>query len=203
MVLLKNEHHLLPVAKNLSRIHVAGTHGNNVGYQCGGWTVTWQGGSGAITTGTTILEGIQQAVSSDTEVTYSKSGSGASGADVGIVVIGEIPYAEMLGDRDNLDLSLGDQLTLFRVKSAGIPVVAVLISGRPMIIEPLLEYCDAFIAAWLPGTEGQGVADVLFGDYNPTGKLSHSWPRTMSQIPLNIGDPQYDPLFPYGYGLSY
>ena len=82
-------------------------------------------------------------------------------------------------------------------------MIAILVSGRPIILEPILELCDAFIAAWLPGTEGQGVADVVFGDYNPTEKLSHSWPRNMSQLPINIGDPDYDPLFPYDYGLRY
>jgi beta-glucosidase len=89
------------------------------------------------------------------------------------------------------------------MKKAGIKVVAVLLSGRPLIINEVLGKCDAFVAAWLPGTEGQGVADVLFGDYKPTGKLSVSWPRSMAQIPINFGDPNYDPLFKYGFGLSY
>jgi beta-glucosidase len=136
-------------------------------------------------------------------VTFSKDGSGAAGADVGIVVIGETPYAEMLGDRTDLTLAAEDVAAVENMKKAGIPVVVVLLSGRPMIIDSVLDKADAFVAAWLPGTEGQGVADVLFGDYNPTGKLSCSWPRSMAQIPINWGDKNYDPLFKYGYGLSY
>lgn len=134
---------------------------------------------------------------------YSGDGSGAAGADVGIVVVGETPYAEGAGDRTDLALSSEDFAAIENVKKAGIPVVVLLVSGRPMIIDSALANCDAFIAAWLPGTEGEGVADVLFGDYKPTGKLSHSWPRSMSQLPINYGDLNYDPLFPYGFGLTY
>ena len=203
LVLLKNGNHILPLGKEIPHIHVAGRNADDLGHQCGGWTITWQGESGPITQGTTILEAIRSIVSPSTEVTYSLDGSGSEGADVAIIVIGERPYAEWQGDRSRLDVSIPDILTLLRVKSAGIPVITILVSGRPMIIEPILELCDAFVAAWLPGTEGQGVADVVFGDYSPTGKLSLSWPRTMSQIPINTGDPDYDPLFPYGYRLSY
>jgi beta-glucosidase len=203
LVLLKNNNHTLPLAKNLARIHVAGKNADDLGNQCGGWTISWQGRSGNITTGTTILQAIKNTVSSNTAVTFSRDGTGAEGADAGIVVIGETPYAEGLGDRANLSLSTDDITTIIRVRNAGVPVVVILVSGRPMIVSPWIDYCEAFIAAWLPGTEGQGVADVLFGDYNPTGKLSHSWPREMSQIPINTGDPVYDPLFAYGYGLSY
>jgi beta-glucosidase len=89
------------------------------------------------------------------------------------------------------------------MKAARIPIVVVLVSGRPMIISDVIDYSDAFVAAWLPGTEAQGLADVLFGDYAPTGKLSFSWPRSMSQIPINVGDRDYDPLFEYGFGLTY
>jgi beta-glucosidase len=117
--------------------------------------------------------------------------------------MGERAYAEMFGDRSDLSLSSEDLATLGNIKEAGIPVVVVLISGRPMIINDALGQVDAFIAAWLPGTEGNGVADVLFGDYKPTGKLSCSWPRSMEQVPVNVGDSDYDPLFPYGFGLSY
>ncbi|HEU4391032.1 MAG TPA: glycoside hydrolase family 3 C-terminal domain-containing protein, partial [Blastocatellia bacterium] len=123
--------------------------------------------------------------------------------NLGIVVVGETPYAEMQGDRADLSISKEDVAAIDAMKRAGIPVVVVLISGRPMIIDQVIDKCDAFVAAWLPGTEGQGVADVLFGDYKPTGKLSHSWPRSMSQIPINIGDKNYDPLFKYGFGLTY
>jgi beta-glucosidase len=122
---------------------------------------------------------------------------------MGIVVIGEAPYAEMLGDSEDLSLAKEDVDAIENMKKAGIRVVAVLLSGRPLIIEQVLSKCDAFVAAWLPGTEGQGVADILFGDYKPTGKLSFSWPRSMAQIPINFGDAGYDPLFKYGFGLSY
>ena len=203
LVLLKNDDHVLPLDKNVRRIHVAGRHADDLGNQCGGWSITWQGRSGPITEGTTILEGIRKAVSPGTEVTFTLLGAGARGADVGIVVVGELPYAEWHGDRTDLGLSTLDLLTVERMRSAGIPLVLVLVSGRPMILDSVLDACDAVVAAWLPGTEGQGVADVLFGDYNPTGRLSRSWPRDMSQIPVNEGDPGADPLFPYGYGLSY
>lgn len=203
LVLLKNENQMLPLAKNISRIHVAGKNADDLGNQCGGWTISWQGSSGNITQGTTILEAIESTVSANTDVTYSMDGTGAGGADVGIVVIGETPYAEGAGDRSDLNLSSEDIDAIQNVKNAGVPVIAILISGRPVIIEPILDDCLVFIAAWLPGTEGQGVADVIFGDYDPTGKLSHSWPRNMSQIPINYGDSNYDPLFPYGFGLSY
>jgi beta-glucosidase len=143
------------------------------------------------------------AVDPSTSVTYSYDGSGAAGSDIGIAVIGELPYAEGAGDRSDLNLDTEDLSTIQNLRNAGIPVATVLISGRPMILGQALENSDAFIAAWLPGTEGLGVADVLFGDFAPTGKLSHSWPRSMSQIPINFGDPNYDPLFPYGYGLTY
>lgn len=203
LVLLKNDNQILPLSKNLARIHVAGKNADNLGNQCGGWTISWQGSSGNITVGTTILQAIQNTVSSGTEVTHSIDGSSAAGADVAVVVIGERPYAEGAGDRSNLNLSAEDVVALTNVKNSGTPMVLILVSGRPMIITPVLGIFEAIIAAWLPGSEGQGVADVLFGDYNPTGKLSHSWPATMSQIPINFGDPGYNPLFPYGYGLSY
>jgi beta-glucosidase len=136
-------------------------------------------------------------------VTFSVDGTGANGADVGIVVVGETPYAEGRGDREDLSLSAEDMSVITSLKSARIPIVVVLVSGRPMIINEALDRVDAFLAAWLPGTEGQGVADVLFGDYRPTGKLSCSWPRSMGQVPINLGDSNYDPLFKYGYGLTY
>ena len=203
LVLLKNDARVLPLSKMTRRIHVAGKNADDLGNQCGGWTITWQGGSGAITTGTTILQGIRAAVLGGASVTYSRDGSGANGADVGVVVIGETPYAEGVGDRSDLSLAAEDVAAVRAVRSAGVPTVVVLVSGRPLILGPILADADAIVAAWLPGTEGAGVADVLFGDVAPTGKLSHSWPRTMAQIPLNWGDPAYDPLFPYGHGLSY
>jgi beta-glucosidase len=204
LVLLKNEKRTLPLSKRLARIHVGGKSADDVGNQCGGWTISWQGSSGSVTTGgTTILKAIRDTVSAGGSVTYSKDGSGAKGADVGIVVVGETPYAEMFGDRDSLALAPEDVAAIENMKGAGIPVVVVLLSGRPMIINDALARCDAFVAAWLPGTEGQGVADVLFGDYKPTGKLSFTWPRSTAQIPINYGDAKYDPLFKYGFGLTW
>jgi hypothetical protein len=133
-------------------------------------------------------------------VTYSLDGTGASGADVGIVVVGETPYAEGAGDNSNPSLSASDIIAINNVRATGIPVIVILVSGRPMFVETELPNWDAFIAAWLPGTEGQGVADVLFGNTFPVGILSHSWPRN-AQIPINLGDPDYDPLFACGYSV--
>jgi beta-glucosidase len=204
VVLLKNAKRTLPLSKSLSRIHVGGKSADDIGNQCGGWTIDWQGKSGDVTTGgTTLLQAIQNTVSKKTKVTFSKDGTGAGGADVGVVVIGETPYAEGMGDKEDLSLAAEDVRAINNMKQSGIPVVVVLMSGRPMMIDPALAQCNAFVAAWLPGTEGQGVADVLFGDYKPTGKLSFSWPRSMQQIPINVGDRNYDPLFKYGFGLSY
>lgn len=205
LVLLKNENKILPIVpQNVMRIHVAGKNANDLGNQCGGWTITWQGGSGPITIGTTILEAIRaRAFSSAISVTYSEDGTRAAGANLGIVVIGERPYAEGVGDRADLALDAEDIAAVTAVHDAGVPTVVVIISGRPLIIGSILDKCDAIIAAWLPGTEATGIADVLFGDYAPVGKLSFSWPRSMSQIPINYGDTTYDPLFAYGFGLTY
>ncbi len=204
IVLLKNSGNILPISKNIKHIVVAGKSADNLGYQCGGWTISWQGDSGNVTTGgTTIYKAIKQAVSPETEVTVSKDGSNVKSADVAIVCVGEKPYAEGTGDRKNLALSKEDNAVIENFKLKRIPVVVILISGRPMIINSALKKSNAFIAAWLPGTEGEGIADVLFGDYKPTGKLSHSWPRSMNQIPINVGDKNYNPLFPYDFGLTY
>ena len=204
LVLLKNENHILPLSKNIKHLVVAGKSADNLGYQCGGWTISWQGGSGNITSGgTTILKAIKQAVSPETKVTFSKDGSDVAGVDAAVVVVGEKPYAEGLGDRSDLSLSEEDMAVIQKIKDKGIPLVVVLLSGRPMIINAALEDSDAFLAAWLPGTEGEGISDVLFGDYKPTGKLSQSWPKSMKQVPINVGDKNYEPLFPYGYGLTY
>jgi beta-glucosidase len=203
LVLLKNEKRVLPASKKLSRIHVAGKSADDIGNQCGGWTISWQGKSGANTTGgTTVLKAVQETVSPATKVTYSKDGSDATGADLGIVVIGETPYAEWMGDRQNLELSEEDVAVVEKMKQSGMPVVVVLISGRPIIIDKIVDKADALVAAWLPGTEGRGVTDVLFGDFKFAGKLSFSWPRTMDQIPINVGDKDYNPLFKYGFGLT-
>ena len=202
LVLLKNDGKLLPLAKTAARIHVAGRGADDVGMQCGGWTIRWQGESGPITRGTTVLEGIRRAVSGRTKVTYSADGSGAEGADAAVVVIGELPYAEMMGDRPELTLAPEDAATIQAIEKAGIPMVVVVLSGRPLDLGGVLGQAEALVAAWLPGTEGDGISDVLFGDAAPTGKLSFSWPRS-SPTPVNAGDPNYDPLFPFGFGLTY
>ena len=200
LVLLKNQNHVLPLAKTAARIHVAGKSADDIGNQCGGWTIDWQGKSGNVTTGgTTMLAAIKKAAPRS-KVTYSADGTGAAGATVGVVVIGEKPYAEGNGDRADLSLAPEDVTAINNMKAAGIPFVVILFSGRPMILGDALDKADAFIAAWLPGTEGDGVADVLFGDYKPTGKLSFAWPRSMDQYP-HAKDTS--PLFAYGYGLSY
>ncbi len=202
LVLLKNENHALPIAKNAGRIHVAGKCADDIGNQCGGWTIFWQGKSGDITRGTTILAAIRKAAPQGAQVTYSRDGSGAAGATVGIAVIGETPYAEFQGDRTSLPVDAEDLAVVEKMKSAGIRVVVVLVSGRPLIVEDVLHRADAFLAAWLPGSEGDGVADVLFGEHKPTGKLSFTWPsREATSFARN--DPGYKTLFPLGYGLGY
>ena len=129
-------------------------------------------------------------------------GTGADEATVGVLVIGETPYAEFMGDRDDLSLAPEDVAAFQMMKKAGIPVVVVLVSGRPMLLDGVLEEADAVVAAWLPGTEGLGVTDVLFGDHAPTGKLSFTWPKNMAQMPINEGDGKTG-LFPFGHGLTY
>jgi len=203
LVVLKNEGRTLPLRRGAKRIHVAGASADDLGNQCGGWTITWQGRSGTPTQGTTILAAVSQLAGKDSKITYSRDGSGAAGADFAIVVVGEKPYAEFQGDRSDLGLSAEDVATVAAVKKSGVPTVVVLLSGRPMILGDVLSQADALVAAWLPGSEGGGVADVLFGDFKPTGKLPVSWPRSTSQIPINLGDAHYDPLFAYGYGLTY
>jgi beta-glucosidase len=202
LVLLKNERQVLPIDKQTKRVHLAGRFADDLGAQCGGWSVTWQGAHGAITDGTTLRAAFEQALSKD-RVTYSSDGSGAAGADVAVAVIGERPYAEGAGDDADLALDPADVATVKTLKASGIPVVVVLLSGRPLILGEVLELADGVVAAWLPGTEGAGVADVLLGDHAPGGKLTHSWPRELEQVPINVGDKGYSPLFPYGFGLSY
>jgi beta-glucosidase len=204
LVLLKNKNKALPLSKELKLIHVAGDSAHNIGNQCGGWTIDWQGKSGQVTTGgTTILEAIQNTVSANTKVTYSKDGTVAAGADAVVVVVGEKPYAEGFGDSAELTLSPSEKAVVANAKKTGIPMIVILLSGRPVIVPDIMEQSDAFVAAWLPGTEGQGIADVIFGDFKPKGKLSFSWPRLADQHPINAGDKMYDPLFKLGFGLSY
>lgn len=211
MVLLKNDG-VLPLKANLTRIHVTGSGADSLAKQCGGWTIGWQGlGGGASTsstTGTTLLAAIKKRLSgTSTTVTSSSDGSGASGASAAIVVVGETPYAEQYGDNDNPTLSASDFAAIAAVKAANVPFVVVLYSGRPLILTDgggtsAINQANAFVAAWLPGTEGDGIADVLFGDYKPTGKLSFTWPASVSQIPIHTGEGK-TPLFDFGHGLTY
>jgi beta-glucosidase len=205
LVLLKNEGGLLPLARTTRRIFVAGKSADDLGNQAGGWTIEWQGASGDIIPGTSILRAIRGTVGAGTQVTYSRDASGIDRTqDVAIVVVGETPYAEWIGDRtDGLGLDEEDLATLAAVKRSGVPTVVILVSGRPLVVTDQLPDWRAFVAAWLPGSEGQGVADVLFGDFAPTGTLPMSWPRSASELPINAGDPGYDPLFPLGFGLGY
>lgn len=204
LVLLKKKDGILPIQADKPglRIIVAGSHADDIGNQCGGWTVTWQGKSGQTTTGTTILAAMKKAAPS-AQIEYSLNGDfNNTKADYSVVVIGEKPYAEGQGDRSDLSIAK-DQIELIKkMKAYGNPVIVLLISGRPMIIEKILHFSDVIFAAWLPGTEGTGVADILFGSYKPKGLLSHSWPRSMNQIPVNFGDSSYSPLYKYGYGIT-
>ena len=202
LVLLKNEKHTLPLSKKIKHVVVVGGAADNLGIQCGGWTVVWQGGTGEITTGgTTILAGIRQAVSPETQVTYSPDAANITNADAVIAVVGELPYAEWRGNMFGLDLDSGDAALVEQARASGAPVVTLLLSGRPLILGSAMDNSDAFVAAWLPGTEGQGVADVLFGDYKPTGRLPRIWPRDWGQAAAN--DMTGEPLFPFGFGLTY
>lgn len=211
LVLLKNEDGILPLAKDQPVI-VAGSHADNVAYQSGGWTKKWQGahedlyGNPArpVEGATSILEGIRNAIGAE-RVIEAGSDSIPAGAEVAIVVVGEQPYAEGVGDRAAEELVLGpEHRALIRdFHDQGLEVVTVLVSGRPLLINEELEHSAAFVAAWLPGSEGDGIAQVLFGDHDFSGRLGFSWPRDAAQIPINVGDDDYDPLFDYGFGLRY
>jgi beta-glucosidase len=202
LVLLQNEHGVLPLSKQARRIHLAGSHADDIGNQCGGWTISWQGSSGAITPGTSLRQAVAAAVGSQTRVSYSLDGSGAQGADVAVVAIGEHPYAEGHGDDAKLSLDPRSLEVVRAVRAQGVPVVVVLMTGRPVLLGELPRLADALVAAWLPGSEGSGISDVLFGDEDFSGKLPHSWPRSLDQLPINVGDPVYDPQYAYGYGLN-
>ncbi|KAF3469181.1 glycoside hydrolase family 3 N-terminal domain-containing protein [Streptomyces sp. Tu 3180] len=202
-VLLKNDGGVLPLAKN-ARLFVAGKSADDIGNQSGGWTVGWQGRSGPVTEGTTVLQGIRAAVTDPSRVTYDRYGNGIDGSyTAAVAVVGETPYAEGRGDRPgSMGLDQEDLQTLTRLEASGVPVVVVLVSGRPLDIAAHLPDWEALLAAWLPGTEGNGVSDVLFGDHAPTGRLPVTWMRDASQQPVNDGDGK-TPLFPYGHGLTY
>lgn len=178
LVLMKNAKQALPLAKNLKHIVVVGPGADDMGMQCGGWTVTWQGGHGEITHGgTTLLAAIRQTVSPETQVTFSPEADDLRGADAIIAVVGEQPYAEMKGDRKELKLSAEDIALVVKARKARVPLVTVMYSGRPLELGRALADSDAFVAAWLPGSEGEGITDDLFGDYKFTGKLPRAWPR--------------------------
>jgi beta-glucosidase len=206
LVLLKNDNKILPLSKN-TNVLVLGPAADNIGVQCGGWTLSWQGSTGKITEGSTILDGIKNIVSSSGGTVYTNI-EDASKASVVILAIGEEPYAEGPGDEKNLDLYSGRSLVENRIdmedaKSTGLPIVTILVSGRPRILTNELPSWNALVAAWLPGTEGDAVADVLFGNADFKGKLPMTWPKDMSQIPINKGDAgAKDALFPFGYGMS-
>jgi beta-glucosidase len=203
LVLLKNANEALPLSKKIKRLVVVGDAADDLGRQCGGWTIGWQGAPGKVTSGgTTILTAIRNTVSKGTEVVFSPDGADAKGADAIVVVVGEMPYAEMKGDSKEPRVSEADTALIEKAKAAGAPVVTVILSGRPLILGNALDASDALVAAWLPGTEGQGVADVLFGGYNPTGKLPRNWPRDASQLAGNSID-MSNPQFARGFGLTY
>jgi beta-glucosidase len=202
LVLLKNENDTLPLSKKLKHLVVVGVGADDLGMQCGGWTIDWQGRRGQVTPGgTTILAAVKQAVSPETQVTFSPDGSDLKDADAVIAVVGEEPYAEMKGDRTNLDFSAADLAVIAKAKSSGAPVVTIVLSGRPLILGPALTDSTAFVAAWLPGTEGNGVTDVIFGDKSFTGRLPRQWPQDNQQLRSN--DSADHPLFPAGFGLTY
>ncbi len=214
-VLLKNSEDLLPLAPS-GNVYVAGRNADDIGNQAGGWTIQWQGVSGDAIPGTTILEGIRE-VAPDATVTFSEDASAPmDGADVGIVVVGETPYSEGFGDiggpecgfctpeqleEKSLSLLPGDAAVVDRVCGTIDKCVVLIVSGRPQVVTDQIDGMDALVASWLPGSEGAGVADVLFGRQGFSGRLSVTWPRSEAQVPINVGDEDYDPLFPYGWGL--
>lgn len=215
LVLLKNERNLLPL-KRKAKVLVVGEGADNIGQQAGGWTVSWQGTGNTnadFPGATSILQGITQAVSEGGgKVSASADGLQQSRPDVAVVVFGETPYAEWFGDLKSIEFrsAAGAELALLQqLKQASVPSVCVFLTGRPLVVEQQLAACDAFVVAWLPGSEGGGIADVLFRknngkvNYNFVGKLSFSWPRSAAQTALNRNDAGYDPLFPYGFGLRY
>jgi len=193
LVLLRNENDIMAKLPEYRNILVAGQGANDIGMQCGGWTISWQGSHGPTTKGTTILQGIQDAVKDNATVTYNANGKANGTFDVVIAVIGEDPYAETDGDRSaEIDLRLWDKDMLKAVYGYDCPVIVIMLSGRPMTIGDEYKNWDAFIAAWLPGTEGGGIADVLFGSHDFTGRTPYTWRKTING----------EVLYPFGYGLT-
>jgi beta-glucosidase len=211
LVLLKNESEVLPLAKDVPLIFVAGMGADDIGIQSGGWTISWQGSQGSITPGETILEGIQAVVSEETQVQFNRFGRFENFLDeagnpmvapVGIAVVGEMPYAEGQGDRADLSLNSSDLAMLERLRAQCEKMVVIVISGRPLVLTDQLPQMDALVAAWLPGSEASAAAEVLFGDRPFQGVLPFSWPRTMDGVPLDSSGESPDVLFPFGYGLT-
>ena len=209
LVLLKNNGAVLPL-KAGARVLIAGDGADNFAMQAGGWTLSWQGadnGQGDFPGATSIYEGLKQEIEAGGgQAWLSPDGTAPQKPDVAIVVFGETPYAEFMGDQSDVALHHDNVESLElvkKLKAQGIPVVSVLLSGRPLYVNPQINASDAFVAAWLPGSEGEGIADVLTGKRDFAGKLSFSWPKRPDQTPLNVGDASYDPQFAYGYGLSY
>lgn len=201
LVVLKNANHILPLKKDLKHITVIGKGANDIGMQCGGWTIDWQGKTGEVTPGgTTLLAAIKKTVGAGTEVNYSADGSDLKTPDVIIAVVGEEPYAEFKGDRKDLNLAPADSALIAKAKEANVPIVTLLYSGRPLVLGSALDQSDVFIAAWLPGTEGLGMTDILFGDRTPTGKLPRLWPANNEQ--LAVDHVAGKSLFPAGFGLG-
>ncbi|MDX1601356.1 MAG: glycoside hydrolase family 3 N-terminal domain-containing protein, partial [Anaerolineales bacterium] len=207
LVLLKNQDRTLPLAKDVDHVIVAGAAADSVGLQCGGWTIEWLGDTDDVMPGMSILDSVRRTVSAETKIDFSPTGEFCeeSVADVGIVCLHEPPYAEGVGDRDDLRLTAEEVSLLERVRARCRRSVVIIISGRPLVISEQLPLAEVWLAAWLPGTEGQGITDVLFGDYRPGGKLPYTWPRSNDQLPSNIGRTAAGdsaPLFPFGFGLD-
>jgi beta-glucosidase len=209
LVLLKNEQKTLPLASNAQRIFVAGSAANNTGIQSGGWTIEWQGVDGNVIPGaTSILEGIQQLSKGDMTISYDERGNFPENtplADVGIAIIGEKPYAEGVGDNANPTISPEDLAAIASLRAVSKKLVVIIVSGRPLLLPDDAIQWDTIIAAWLPGSEGGGVADALFGKTPFTGKLPIPWPKDLKQLPFSPDDIAADkntPLFSVGFGLQ-
>jgi len=210
LVLLKNDHDVLPLTSTIQKIRVAGSAADNIGRQMGAWSVEWQGIDGNwLSDASSILEGIQdQARSQGTVVEYDRDGvfsESAGIADVGIAVVGERPYAEGWGDTEYPVLTDEDLAIIKRLQANSRKVVVVIVSGRPLLIKNEVDSFDALVAAWLPGSEGVGVADVLFGDVPFTGTLPLPWPSHAEQLPITSDGQTADGtsvLFPRYFGLK-
>ncbi|WP_209021765.1 glycoside hydrolase family 3 protein [Nocardioides sp. 503] len=218
-VLLRNKQRTLPLSPRRQPVYVAGSNADNIGNQAGGWTLTWQGGSTNVIPGQTILDGIRDASGGPVRFSETAATPVPRGA-AGVVVVGETPYAEGFGDvggpewaydpgdngvprqEQTMQLSKADRKAVRTVCARAASCTVLVVSGRPMVIpRPLLTQIDALVASWLPGGEGGGVADVLFGRKPFTGRLPVTWPRSVAQEPINVGDADYDPLYPFGWGL--